>query len=103
MPSLHVMNRRRNRQAGLHAMTAAGTTGDSERTGFKPRAQPGTPEYKYKVAEPTMAAVDSLPPEWKSCVAEYGYVGVFLAWRSGRWTPDMVREKAEAHGGVFEI
>lgn len=84
-------------------MSASRYSADSQAQGFIAKAEPGTPEYKHRVAEPTMRAVDSMPKEWREALHSYGYVGVFLAWRSRRWTIEQVRVKAEANGGVFEI
>lgn len=54
---------------------------DSATDTHKAKAEPGYPEFKAKVAEPVMKAVDSMPPEWRHLVHEFGYVETYLLWR----------------------
>ena len=74
---------------------------DSEVEGFTAKVIPGHPLYQAKVAIPVMGAVDGMPRPWRELVHEFGYVDVYRAWRSGRWTPAQVR--AAAVGGVFTL
>lgn len=53
------------------------------------KAEPGSPEYKAKVAEPVMNAVDAMPLVYKRLVYEWGYVPVYRAWRRGM-SPEMI-------------
>ena len=73
---------------------------DTQLSNFVPRASPGTLEYKLKVAEPTMAAIDAMPAQWRELVHEFGYIDVYRAWRRG-WVPARVR--AAARDGVFTL
>lgn len=75
---------------------------DSTQGNFLARAEPDTDEYKHAVAEPTMRAVDAMPPLWRAAVGQYGYVDVYRAWSRG-WMLDDVCERAEANGGVFVL
>lgn len=74
---------------------------DSEREGFTAKVIPGHPLYREQVAVPVMGAVDAMPLAWRELVHEFGYVDVYRAWRSGRWTPQKVR--AAARGGAFRL
>lgn len=75
---------------------------DSSRPAFAAKAEPGTAEYKARVAEPTMGAVDSLPPAYRQLVHEFGYIDVYRAWRKGM-APTSIRSAALANGGVFDV
>lgn len=75
---------------------------DSQIAGHTPKAEPGSLEYKTRVAEPTMKAVDSLPKEYRAAVHQYGYIDVYLAWRN-RLSVSQIHEKAQKNGGVFAI
>ncbi len=76
---------------------------DSQTAVFEPRAAPDDPQgYKAKVAEPTMAAIDAMPRAWRDLVHEFGYVDVYRAWKRN-WTPERIRAKATASGGVFVL
>jgi len=74
---------------------------DTQLNDFVPKAGPGTPEYKLKVAEPTMAAIDAMPSQWRTLVHEFGYIDVYRAWKRG-WLPSAVRNSAAARG-FFEL
>ena len=55
---------------------------DEDRTGrFRAKAEPGSPEYQTKVAQPVMAAVDGMAPEWRALVHEFGYVETYQLWK----------------------
>jgi hypothetical protein len=69
---------------------------DSECGEFTAKVIPGHPLYRERVAIPVMEAVDAMPPAWRELVHEFGYVDVYRAWRSGRWTPAEVRSSAFA-------
>jgi hypothetical protein len=56
---------------------------DSERSGTRAHAQPGSPDYKTKVAEPVMAAIDGLPKAYRTLIHELDYVDVYRTWRAG--------------------
>jgi hypothetical protein len=60
------------------------------------------PHYKPRVAEPTMAAIDALPAEWRQMIYSAGYVDVYRAFRRN-WPLARVREQAERHGGLFVL
>ncbi len=76
---------------------------DTETSAFVPKAgEPGSDEYKRKVAEPTMQAIDAMPVGYRQCVYEFGYIDVYRAWRRG-WTVERIRRKAESAGGRFEL
>lgn len=69
---------------------------------FQAKASPGTPEYKTRVAEPTMTAVDGLPKAYRAMVHEHGYIDVYLAWRKGMSVAE-IQHRAAANGGLFEM
>lgn len=73
---------------------------DTQTAGFKPNAEPGTPEYKAAVAEPTMGAIDQMPRHFRELVYRFGYIDVYRAWRAG-WNVDKILEHAK--GDVFEF
>jgi hypothetical protein len=73
---------------------------DSNTVSHTARAEPGSPEYKAKVAEPTMNAVDAMPSDFRELVHQFGYVDVYRAWRRG-WTPERIR--ACAINGFFRL
>jgi hypothetical protein len=57
-------------------------------------------DYKTLTAEPTMKAVDLMPPAYRQLVNEFGYVDVYRAWRRG-YTPQAI--KSSAHNGLFVL
>ena len=67
---------------------------------FVARSDPDSPEYRDRVAVPTMQALDGMPSEYRSLVNEYGYVDVYRAWRKG-WSPDRIR--ASSKDGAFHL
>ncbi len=73
---------------------------DSQTRAFAARADAADPEYKRRVAEPTMRAIDAMPREWRRLIHDYGYVDVYRAWKRG-WSVEQVRAKAA--GGVFVL
>jgi len=75
---------------------------DSNTADYTARAEPGTPLYRERVAQPIMAAVDALPPEFRELVYEFGYVDVYRAWKRG-WTAAQIAQAAQAAGGLFEL
>lgn len=75
---------------------------DTEGSAYSAKVEPGHPDYKVKVAEPTMEAVDGLPAEWRAILREHGYVDVFRAFKR-RWPPSRVKEQAERNGGLFVL
>jgi hypothetical protein len=75
---------------------------DSSDKSFRSKVTASDPTYKEKVAEPTMAAIDSMLKEWRLLVHEFDYIPIYLAWKRG-WTTTQVREKASQNHGVFTI
>lgn len=75
---------------------------DTQVTGFRPKAEPGTDAYKRAVAEPTMAAIDGMPAAFRECVRDFDYINVYRAWRRG-WTPQAIRQSAAKNGGKFDF
>lgn len=73
---------------------------DTQVSIFKPKAEPGTPEYKTNVAEPTMSAIDAMPRVYRDLVHEFGYIDVYRAWKRG-WSVEKIRQRAR--GGVFAL
>lgn len=63
------------------------------------KAVEGWSDYRAKVAEPTMAAVDKMPPAIRACANDFGYIGVYLAWRRGMTAP---RIRAAVANGTFQ-
>ncbi len=72
---------------------------DSQVGHHKPNAEPGSPEYKAQVAEPTMGAIDAMTKPFREAVYRYGYIDVYKAWRAG-WTVQQIH--AAAKGDTFE-
>jgi hypothetical protein len=70
--------------------------------GFAPKAIAGSEEFKPKVAEPVMKAIDAMPAQWRLLVHEFDYIDVYRAWRQGK-SPQFVRARAEANGGRFVL
>jgi hypothetical protein len=110
----HRLHKRRNREARKAWLAQAeayagrdtasdpalgrdGTAGD-----FSAKVAGDDPRYKTMVAEPVMAAVDAMPPEWWPVVWAHGYVDVYRAWRR-RWPIERVRRMAEQRGGLFVL
>lgn len=54
------------------------------------KAQPGSPEYKAKTAEPTMGAIDSMPENFRRLVHEFDYIDIYRAWKRG-WSEAKIR------------
>ena len=76
---------------------------DSDNLKFRAKAPSGNLDlYKKQVAEPVMAAVDAMPPIWRSLVQEFGYVDVYRARMLGI-SPDAMRQCAKEFGGVFPL
>lgn len=75
---------------------------DSQREGFTPKVGPGSPEYKTRVAEPTMQAIDAMPLAYRILVKEFDYVDVYRAWKRNI-SPDQIRARAIAQGGRFSL
>jgi len=75
---------------------------DSQTDTFTPKVGPGSPEYKQRVAEPTMAAIDAMPLAYRLLVKEFDYVDVYRAWRRNI-SPDQIRARAAAQGGRFVL
>ncbi len=67
-----------------------------------PKALAGTDEFKPRVAEPVMQAVDTMPPVWRLLVHEFDYIDVYRAWKRGM-SPDFVRRNAMQNGGRFVL
>ena len=44
---------------------------DSNTATHRAKVEPGSPEYQARVANPVMAAVDAMPPEWRALVHEF--------------------------------
>lgn len=80
---------------------AASSRSDSQTGNYTPKVEPGHPEYRERVAVPTMDAVDGMPAPFRALVHEYGYVDVYRAWKRG-WSPDRVRESVDDFG-VFAL
>lgn len=74
---------------------------NSQPKGRKPSAPAGSDLYQDMVAKPVMAAVDEMPADIRACANEFGYVGVYLAWRAKNMTAAAIR-KAVADG-TFEF
>lgn len=78
------------------------TTHDPKGYTQKDRLSVDHPDYKAKVAEPTMAAVDGLPAAYREKVHKFGYVPVYRAWLH-RIPPDVIEQRAERMGGRFVL
>lgn len=87
---------------GDAALTVRPTISDSRTAAFGEKVPADDPRFKQLVAEPVMDAVDSMPPEFRALVHDFGYVDVYRAWRRGM-APAQIRAKAEACGGRFEL
>jgi hypothetical protein len=74
---------------------------DSAVGGFVAKAEPGSPEFKAKVAEPVMKAVDAMPKPFRDLVALYGYIDVYRAWRAG-WTVDRIKAAVDPLMQTFD-
>lgn len=48
-----------------------------------PKAHAESASYQSLVAQPVMEAIDRLPPDIRECVNDFGYVGVYVAWKRG--------------------
>ncbi len=67
---------------------------------FRARATPDSPDYKPKVAEPVMQAIDELPAEYRALIHEFDYVDVYRAWKRG-WSTGEIR--VAARDGTFHL
>jgi hypothetical protein len=79
---------------------AVRSNNDSATDAFTPHAGPGTPEYKTRVAEPTMTAIDAMPRAYRELVHAFGYVDVYRAWKRN-WSPEKIR--ASVRDGEFSL
>lgn len=59
----------------------------------RPKAAPGTPEYKPKVAEPVMAAIDDMPAAYRALVHKHDFINVYHAWKQG-WSVERIEHTA---------
>lgn len=75
---------------------------DSQTSAYTAKLPADHPDYRDKVAVPTMNAVDSLPVEYRTCVWDFGYVDVYRAWLR-RISPAMIRHRAGIAGGRFAL
>lgn len=75
---------------------------DSNTIGFAAKESADDPLYRDRVAVPVMTAVDGMPKEYRELVHEFGYVDVYRAWRRGM-QPSIIRQRAAANGGRFEL
>ena len=73
---------------------------DSQTAAFSPKVGPEHPEYKARVAEPTMGAIDNLPKKYRELVYRFGYPEIYRAWRA-HWTVAQIL--AVAVGDTFEF
>ena len=78
--------------------TTLGPTGYTQKDGLAP----DHPDYKAKVAEPTMAAVDALPEPYRAIIHDFGYIDVYRAWLR-KWSVARIRDHAERMGGRFVL
>lgn len=76
--------------------------GDSETAEFKPKAGPGSEDYREKVAIPTMQAINAMPVAYRLLVKEYDYVDVYRAYMR-RMSPEAIKRRAESNGGRFVL
>jgi hypothetical protein len=75
---------------------------DSERPGFTAKVPADHPDYKAKVAEPTMRAVDGLDRRYRDLVKAYDYVDVYRGWLR-RIPPEIIERRAQEMGGRFVL
>ena len=75
---------------------------DSATAAYTQKLPADDPRYKEVVAEPTMAAVDGLPKDYREKVWDYGYVDVYRAWRR-RIPVAQIEKRAAAMGGRFVL
>lgn len=73
---------------------------NSEAAGYQAKVDLESPEYGERVARPTMAAIEAMPPVWRALVNDYGYIDVYRAWRRGM-PPEVIRDRAR--DGVFRL
>ena len=101
---MSVWLRRFKKAADMLAPEASMLQANSGTKGFIPKggAVPGDDTYAEHVAQPTMAAIDQMPPIWRDLVHRYGYVDVYRAWKRGYSVAD-VTERAERDGGFFVL
>lgn len=92
----------RSISAELAENKIANLSNDTSTAAFTQKVPSDHPDYKARVAEPTMAAIDDMPKPYRELVHDYGYVDVFRAWRRGR-RPEMIRAQAEHNGGRFVL
>lgn len=65
-----------------------------------PKAHAESSTYQGLVAQPVMDAIDKLPSDIRACVNEFGYVGVYVAWRHGMSATAIRRAVAD---GTFQF
>lgn len=75
---------------------------DSEAGHYAAKVPADHPDYKVKVAEPTMLAVDGMDRRYRDLVKAYDYVDVYRAWRR-RIPPEVIERRAEEMGGRFVL
>lgn len=97
-----VMRWMREMEAERQLEAVRRSAGDSERVGFTTKVPADHPDYKPRVAEPTMEAIDALPVEWQQMIHSAGYIDVYRAFRRN-WPLARVKEQAERHGGLFVL
>lgn len=69
-------------------------------TGYIQKMPADHPEYKAKVAEPTMQAIDGLPEEYRRLIHDYDYVDIYRAYLH-KWPVELVKRAAAMNGGRF--
>ena len=74
---------------------------NSQPKGFVPKAVAGSDLYHDTVALPVMAAIDEMPDDIRACVNDFGYIGVYLAWKRKGMTAAAIRQAVAA--GTFEF
>ena len=75
---------------------------DSATVAYTQKLPADDPRYKAVVAEPTMAAIDAMPAQYRALIHRFGYVDVYRAWKRG-WRTDRIEMMAERAGGVFAL
>ncbi len=64
---------------------------------FTAKAAPGDADYKRKVSQPQMEAIDAMPPAYRELVHDLGYIDVYLAWKNG-WSVQKIRDRVTPLG-----
>ena len=75
---------------------------DGNTAGYQAKVPADHPDYQAKVAVPVMNAVDAMPQQFRTAVAEFDYVDVYRAWRRG-WSVEKIRDVAARNGGRFVL